>query len=111
MMCVMFHNDNPVQENEFDLMKQEYTNVNLYKVNTLLSADIRERHSDGSTKPYFKFYKGGHQVADVKYSEWPQQEVELRAYLNKQDGQDHKTVAVMAQQRPESDLKVAEMLA
>lgn len=51
MMCVMFHNDNPIQEREFDQMKQEYTNVHLYKVNTLLSEDIRERHSDGSTKP------------------------------------------------------------
>lgn len=92
-------------------MKQEYTNVHLYKVNTLLSEDIRERHSDGSTKPQFSFFKGGHKVADVKYSEWAQQEVELRAYLNKQDGQDHKTVAVSAQKMPESDLKVAEVLA
>ena len=39
-------------------MKSQYANVHMYKVNTLLSEDIKDKHADGGAKPYFKFYRG-----------------------------------------------------
>ena len=38
-------------------MKKDYPNVHLYKVNTLNADDIKSKYADGSSKPYFKFYK------------------------------------------------------
>lgn len=44
-----------------------YLNVRLYKVNTINTEDIKNKHADGGSKPYFKFYKNGLMVAELKY--------------------------------------------
>ena len=67
IMGVCFHNGCPTAEDGWDNMKPEYTNVHMYKVNTLNSYDIRDKYADGGSKPYFKFYKNGNLVNEVKY--------------------------------------------
>ena len=43
----------------------------MFKVNTLKSFDIKQAKADGSSKPYFKIYKNGFMVQEVKYQkEW-----------------------------------------
>jgi hypothetical protein len=68
----MYHNGNPTQEEDFDDMKQDYTNVHMYKVNTLEAEDIKSKYADGSSKPYFMFYKAGSKIDEVKYGKWTQ---------------------------------------
>lgn len=86
IMCVMYHNGNPTQEEDFDGLKQDYTNVHMYKVNTLEAEDIKSKYADGSSKPYFKFYKAGSKIDEIKYAKWSQQEIDLKAALAKHDG-------------------------
>ena len=66
-MVVCFHNGCRTAEDGFDNMKSDYTNLHLYKVNTLNSYDIRDRYADGGSKPYFKFYRNGNKIDEVKY--------------------------------------------
>ena len=42
----------------------------MYKVNTLNAEDIKSKYADGSSKPYFKFYKAGSMIEEIKYSKW-----------------------------------------
>jgi hypothetical protein len=43
----------------------------MYKVNTLNAYDIRDKYADGSAKPFFKFYRKGEFIDEVKYiSNW-----------------------------------------
>ena len=71
VMCVCYHNGNPEPEKDFDGMKSSYSNVCLFKVNTLNSDDIRNKYADGGPKPYFKFYKYGSKIDEVAYkSNW-----------------------------------------
>ena len=58
-MCVCYHNGCAGPEKDFDDMKSSYPNVHMYKVNTLNSDDIKNKYADGSSKPYWKFYKNG----------------------------------------------------
>ena len=64
---ICFHDGSTAVEKSWASLKPEYTNVHLYKVNTLNSLDIRDRYADSSVKPYFKFYKDGVLVSEVKY--------------------------------------------
>jgi hypothetical protein len=82
----MYHNGNPTQEGDFDGLKQEFTDVHMYKVNTLNADDIKNKYADGSSKPYFKFYKAGNKIAEVKWAKWSQQEPELKGALAIHDG-------------------------
>ena len=66
-MAVCYHNGNPTAEAAWDKMKKDYGKVQLYKVNTLRADDIKGIYADGSAKPYFKFYKTGNFVNEVKY--------------------------------------------
>ena len=68
----------------------------MYKVNTLNADDIKNKYADGSSKPYFKFYKAGSKIDEIKYAKWSQQEIDLKAALAKHDGQDANTSAVKA---------------
>ena len=71
ILCVMFHNGNPEAEKSYDKMKGSYPNAHMYKVNTLNSYDIRDKYADGGSKPFFKFYKKGSLIDEVKYkSKW-----------------------------------------
>ena len=65
-------------------MKTQYPNVHLYKVNTLEADDIKAKYADGSSKPYFKFYRGGGITDEVKYeSSWSSHEPKVRAAMTK----------------------------
>ena len=68
-------------------MKPEYINVHCYKVNTLNADDIKAKHADGSSKPYFKFYKNNNMIEEIKYKSWSQQMPLLKESLAKHDGQ------------------------
>jgi hypothetical protein len=57
IMAVCYHNGCPTAEKGYDEMKAQYHNVHMYKVNTLNAKDIKDKYADGSSKPYFKFYK------------------------------------------------------
>ena len=63
----MYHNNCPEVEKQYELLKPQFPNVALYKVNTLKSYDIREQKADSEAKPYFKIYKDGFVVHEVKY--------------------------------------------
>ena len=87
IMGVCFHNGCPTAEAGWDTMKSEYTNVHMYKVNTLNSYDIRDKYADGGSKPYFKFYKNGNLVNEVKYqSSWSAQEPNVRVTISGHNG-------------------------
>ena len=66
IVAVLYHNGCPTAEKAFDKMKHEYTNLNFYKVNTLIAGDIKSRYADGASKPYFKFYRNGVKIDEVK---------------------------------------------
>ena len=57
VVAICFHNGCPTAEKGWDNMVPQYANVEFYKVNTLNSEDIKSKYADGSSKPYFKFYK------------------------------------------------------
>ena len=87
-MCVCYHNGCSTAEAAFDRMKPDYTTVHMYKVNTLNADDIKEKYADGSSKPYFKFYKNGDMVDEVKYKRnWSEHEPLIKDALAKADGQ------------------------
>jgi uncharacterized protein YkuJ len=89
IMGVCFHNGCPTAEEGWDNMKSEYTNVHMYKVNTLNAYDIKDKYADGGSKPYFKFYKNGTFVNDVKYqSSWSKQEPAVRVCISAHNGGD-----------------------
>ena len=68
IVAICYHNECPQAEAEWDSLKDQYTNLAFYKVDTIKSQDIRTKYADESSKPYFKFYKFGSQIAEVKYS-------------------------------------------
>ena len=79
IMAVCYHNGCPTAEKAWDGMKGDYTNVQLYKVNTLEADDIKAKYADGSAKPYFKFYKNGTMLDEVRYvSSWASHEPKVR---------------------------------
>ena len=48
---------------------------------------IKNKYADGSNKPYFKFYKNGELLDEVKYmSEWTQHEPLVREALDRHNG-------------------------
>ena len=59
IMAVCYHNGCPTEERDWADMKSRYPNVHMYKVNTLNADDIKSKYADGSSKPYFKFYRNG----------------------------------------------------
>ena len=68
---ICYHNGCRTAEDAWDVMKSQYPNVHMYKVNTLNADDIKNKHADGSSKPYFKFYRNGDLQDEVKYmSKW-----------------------------------------
>ena len=81
---MMFHNGCPDAETGYEAMKNEYPNVEFYKVNTLNSYDIRDQYANGGSKPYFKFYKRNELIDEVKYkSPWAKQEPSVRFALTR----------------------------
>ena len=79
IMAVCFHNGCRTAEDGWDNMKINFPNVHMYKVNTLNSDDIKNRYADGSSKPYFKFYRNGQFQDEVKYkSSWANHEPDVR---------------------------------
>ena len=67
IVAICYHNGCPTAEKGWDLIAPQYPNVDFYKVNTLNSDDIKNKYADGASKPYFKFYKTGNFVNEVKY--------------------------------------------
>ena len=87
VMAVCFHNGCPTAERGYDALKDIYPNVHLYKVNTLNSYDIRDKYADGGSKPYFKFYRNGALLDQVKYeSNWSNQEPKVKDSLSRHNG-------------------------
>ena len=87
IMAVCYHNGCRTAEDAFDGMKTQYPKVHMYKVNTLNADDIKSKYADGSSKPYFKFYKNGQLTDEVKYEQsWSSHEPKVRAALNKHNG-------------------------
>ena len=87
IMAVCFHNGCSTQEAGWDTIKGDYSNLHFYKVNTLNSYDIRDRYADGGSKPYFKFYRNGNFLDEVKYqSSWSSQEPVVRDACNRHNG-------------------------
>ena len=79
IMAVCYHNGCPTAERGWDEMKGDYMNVHMYKVNTLDADDIKAKYADGSSKPYFKFYKNNVLQDEVSYvSSWSSQEPKVR---------------------------------
>ena len=68
VVAICYHNECPEAEAEWDLCKEQYTNLIFYKVDTIKAQDIKGKHADDTSKPYFKFYKFSLQIAEVKYS-------------------------------------------
>ena len=86
-MAVCYHNGCPTAEKGWDEMKGDYMNVHMYKVNTLDADDIKAKYADGSSKPYFKFYKNGQMVDEVKYmSNWSSHEPKVREAMRRHNG-------------------------
>ena len=81
IMAVCFHNGCREEEADWDGMKSDYPNVHMYKVNTLNSDDIKNKYADGSSKPYFKFYRHGTFQDEVKYGNWSSNRSRVREYL------------------------------
>ena len=73
-MAVCYHNGCRTEEDAWDVMKSNYPNVHMYKVNTLNADDIKNAYADGSSKPYWKFYVNGIQADEIKYKKpWESQ--------------------------------------
>ena len=86
-MAVCYHNGNPTAEAAWDKMKKDFANVRMYKVNTLNADDIKNSYADGSSKPYFKFYKNGSKIDEVKYDgSWSKQEPNVRIACSSHNG-------------------------
>ena len=86
-MAVCYHNGCPTAERGFDNLKTIYPKVHMYKVNTLNAKDIRDKYADGGSKPYFKFYRNGTYLDEVKYeSSWSNQEPKVKDSLGRHNG-------------------------
>ena len=84
VVAICYHNSCPTAEQDFDKWKQMYLNVRLYKVNTINSEDIKSKHADGASKPYFKFYRNGLMINELKYqSNWDNQIPKVKDLLLK----------------------------
>ena len=66
-MAICYHNGCREEEDSWDTLENRYPRVCFYKVNTLNADDIKNKYADGSSKPYFKFYKNGSLIDEVKY--------------------------------------------
>ena len=87
VMAVCYHNGCPTAERGFDNLKTIYPKVHMYKVNTLNAKDIRDKYADGGSKPYFKFYRNGAYLDEVKYeSNWSNQEPKVKDSLGRHNG-------------------------
>lgn len=87
VMAVCYHNGSPTAEEAWNLMKKQFPNVHMYKVNTLNSNDIKDKYADGSSKPYFKFYRNFKLDSEVKYmSNWDDHQPKVRAVLENYNG-------------------------
>ena len=59
----------------------------MFKVDVLNAADIRDKYADGNLSPYWKFYKDGGMLEEVKYKKpWCDQEPILRSVIAKHNG-------------------------
>ena len=87
ILAVCYHNGCPNEEAWWDKIKPWYPNLCLYKVNTLNAHDIKDKYADENAKPYFKFYKGGDLLNELKYSsDWAAQKVSLAKIMAKNNG-------------------------
>ena len=69
-VCVMFHNGCPEPERDFDDCSENYQGVIMIKVNTLNSEDIKQKYADGSSKPYYKAYRDGKFLDEIRHDQW-----------------------------------------
>ena len=87
IMAVCYHNGCRTAEDAFDGMKSQYPKVHMYKVNTLDADDIKGKYADGSAKPYFRFYKNGTMMDEVRYvSSWASHEPKVREAMRRHNG-------------------------
>ena len=53
----------------------------------MIAEDIKNEYADGGSKPYFKFYKNGQFLDEIKYiSSWSTQEPKLKEALERHNG-------------------------
>ena len=84
VVAMMYHNSCPGPEQDYNKWKQMYLNVRLYKVNTINAEDIKSKHADGSSKPFFKFYRNGLMISELKYqNSWDNQIPKIKDFLLK----------------------------
>ena len=87
VMAVCYHNGCRTEEDSWDEMKSSYPKVHMYKVNTLNSDDIKNKYADGGSKPYFKFYRNGSYLEEVKYKKpWSDNKPKVEQVLGKYNG-------------------------
>ena len=88
VVCMMYHNGCPTAENGYDEIKKDYKNVIMYKVDTIRAEDIKNNGwADGSSKPYFKFYRKSVMLEEVAYdSSWSTQGPKVQEILAKYNG-------------------------
>jgi hypothetical protein len=85
-MAVCFHNGCSTEEKDYDGRKGRFPSVCLFKVNTLNSDDIKNKYADGSSKPYFKAFKNGSLVDEVKYGSWSSNKGKVEDWLARHNG-------------------------
>ena len=79
---VLFHNDCPEIEEEFDFMQSQFIQIAFAKVNADFRHQIVEEYADSAAiKPYFKFFKNNQETDHIKYDKWTKQEPKLRRLL------------------------------
>ena len=84
VVAMMYHNSCPGPEQDYNKWKQMYQNVRIYKVNTINAEDIKSKHADGSSKPFFKFYRNGLMISELKYqNSWDNQIPKIKDFLLK----------------------------
>ena len=86
VMAVCFHNGCDAEEADYDTMKARYPGVCLYKVNTLNSDDIKKKYADGAAKPYFRAFRGGNLLDEIKYDSWDNNKARVEDWLARHSG-------------------------
>ena len=85
-VAIYFHDNKLVAQDDWDIMKNEFLCMQLYKVDCNTSPDIVEQYGNKGPKPYFKFYHYGKEKEEVAHmDEWWEQSMYVREALEKYD--------------------------
>ena len=96
-VVAMFHTNNPDEEEEFDLMQSQFIQIAFIKVNTQEATAIKEKYSDGYSKPSFKIYKNNKETDYVRHEKWSMQEPRLRSLLEEYSINKYKGIEIVGE--------------